>query len=163
MRIAAHIVEHLLRSGKRRLGRDCSGTIDARFCAWRTPGGVKSVNLCELSVPGTEARCRPSHYRLSDDPQLRTGARKNCTIDDAALTWACPPPAPAPNCFAGRVKSVNLCELSVPGTEARCHRDEGGARANHGSARCSRAGATAGGRTEMRNPSLLCRTPREGP
>ena len=59
---------------------DCSGTIDARFCAWRTPGGVKSVNLCELSVPGTEARCR----------------------------------------------------------------------ANHGSARCSRAGATAGGRTEMR-------------
>src|SRR6266566_1474009 len=42
--------------------------------------------------PGTEARCRPSHYRLSDDPQLRTGARKNCTIDDAALTWACPPP-----------------------------------------------------------------------
>src|SRR5436309_10013481 len=106
---------------------DCSGTIDARFCAWRTPGGVKSVNLCELSVPGTEARCRPSHYRLSDDPQLRTGARKNCTIDDAALTWACPPPAPAPNCFAGGVKSVNLCELSVPGTEARCHRDEGGA------------------------------------
>src|SRR5438093_723503 len=83
------------------------------------------VNLCELSVPGTEARCRPSHYRLSDDPQLRTGARKNCTIDDAALTWACPPPAPAPNCFAGGVKSVNLCELSVPGTEARCHRDEG--------------------------------------
>ena len=66
---------------------DCSGTIDARFCAWRTPGGVKSVNLCELSVPGTEARC---------------------------------------------------------------HRDEGGTRANHGSARCSRAGATAGGRTEMR-------------
>src|SRR5438876_7729134 len=66
---------------------DCSGTIDARFCAWRTPGGVKSVNLCELSVPGTEARC---------------------------------------------------------------HRDEGGARANHGSARCSRAGATAGGRREVR-------------
>ena len=30
------------------------------------------------------------------------------------------------------------------------HRDEGGAHANHGSARCSRAGATAGGRTEMR-------------
>src|SRR5439155_3652104 len=57
-----------------------SGTIDARFCAWRTPGGVKSVILCELSVPGAEARCR----------------------------------------------------------------------ANHGSARCSRAGATAGGRTEMR-------------
>src|SRR5207249_2856035 len=82
-------------------------TIDARFCAWRTPGGVKSVNLCELSVPGTEARCRPSHYRLSDDPQLRTGARKNCTIGDAALTWACPPPAPAPNCFAGGEK----CEL----------------------------------------------------
>src|SRR5439155_4462980 len=104
---------------------DCSGTIDARFCAWRTPGGVKSVHLCELSVPGTEARCRPSHYRLSDDPQLRTGARKNCIIDDAALPWACPPPAPAPNCFAGGVKSVNLCELSVPGTEARCHRDEG--------------------------------------
>src|SRR5206468_4071967 len=37
---------------------DCSGTIDARFCARRTPGGVKSVNLYELSVPGTEARPR---------------------------------------------------------------------------------------------------------
>ena len=47
-------------------------------------------------------------YRLSDDPQLRTGARKNCTIDDAALTWACPPPAPAPNCFAG---GGEKCEL----------------------------------------------------
>ena len=66
----------------------CSGTIDARFCAWRTPGGVKSVNLCELSVPGTEARCR----------------------------------------------------------------------ANHGSARCSRAGATAGGRTEMRGGNLRARS-----
>src|SRR5207249_5748119 len=98
-------------------------TVAARLMHVSAPGarrGVKSVNLCELSVPGTEARCRPSHYRLSDDPQLRTGARKNCTIDDAALTWACPPPAPAPNCFAGGVKSVNLCELSVPGTEARC-------------------------------------------
>src|SRR5437867_4430676 len=48
----------------------------------------------------------------------------------------------APGARRGGVKSVNLCELSVPGTEARC-------RANHGSARCSRAGATAGGRTEM--------------
>src|SRR5947199_47897 len=116
MRIAAHIVEHLLRSGKRRLGRDCSGTIDARFCAWRTPGGVKSVNLCELSVPGTEARCRPSHYRLSDDPQLRTGARKNCTIDDAALTWACPPPAPAPNCFLFcLISSSSSCSVIVFG------------------------------------------------
>src|SRR5439155_11429091 len=54
-----------------------------------------AANLCELSVPGTEARCRPSHYRLSDDPQLRT------------------------------------------------------------SARCSRAGATAGGRTEMRGFQTL--------
>src|SRR5438034_414110 len=53
---------------------DCSGTIDARFCAWRTPGGVKSVNLCELSVPGTEARCRPSAPRSGSDRCSRAGA-----------------------------------------------------------------------------------------
>src|SRR5213592_2148634 len=50
-------------------------TVAARLMHVSAPGarrGVKSVNLCELSVPGTEARCRPSHYRLSDDPQLRT-------------------------------------------------------------------------------------------
>src|SRR5438094_7687826 len=86
--------------------REMSGAFAAQtaFLRLAHAGGVKSVNLCELSVPGTEARCRPSHYRLSDDPQLRTGARKNCTIYDAALTWACPPPdvglpaarAPAP-------------------------------------------------------------------
>src|SRR2546426_6910460 len=80
---------------------DCSGTIDARFCAWRTPGWVKSVNLCELSVPGTEARCRPSHYRLSDDPQLRTGARKNCTTADTSLPSLRQPLPPAPPGFAG--------------------------------------------------------------
>ena len=97
------------------------------------------MNLCELSVPGTEARCRPSHYRLSDDPQLRTGARKNCTIDDAALTWACPPPAPAPKPtrLRDRVQSLPArknCELfSVPN---------------------ARAGATAGGRREVRASRL---------
>src|SRR5438094_7690015 len=98
--------------------REMSGAFAAQtaFLRLAHAGGVKSVNLCELSVPGTEARCRPSHYRLSDDPQLRTGARKNCTIDDAALTWACPPPAPTPKPtrLRDRVQSLPArknCEL----------------------------------------------------
>src|SRR5438094_3234859 len=56
--------------------REMSGAFAAQtaFLRLAHAGGVKSVNLCELSVPGTEARCRPSHYRLTDDAQLRTVA-----------------------------------------------------------------------------------------
>src|SRR5436309_16106059 len=81
---------------------DCSGTIDARFCAWRTPGGVKSVNLCELSVPGTEARYRPSQYRPSDDPHSGPGARAAGTIGGGAQTRGGPARAAGPHCVARR-------------------------------------------------------------
>ena len=69
-------------SGTYKINPDCTGT-------------------AFLTVPGMPGAAE-------DDPQLRTGARKNCTIDDAALPWACPPPAPAPNCFAG---GGEKCEL----------------------------------------------------
>src|SRR5438132_1480796 len=54
--------------------------------------------------------------------------------------------------FPARLPIVGKSWLSGNLTVATrlMHVSAGGAHANHGSARCSRAGATAGGRTEMR-------------
>src|SRR5439155_559060 len=47
---------------------DCSGTIDARFCAWRTPGGVC---MGVYSGTKTDARIRAAIFASSNEVLLR--------------------------------------------------------------------------------------------